>query len=323
MNKEQGNIEDDNQKLERAFESLNKEEQDVVNKITGKVNKRVRTVVGFTLLAFLKNFWWQIGLGITTVVTGAFVLLSPSTDGTPKEELTSSEKNTTEIIDPQEVTPTTQVNEEDTKLAQQPNSNEKEDLSEFLESVQEENNSFNSNEAEEKETPITIPEESEEENEVAVTEEENETPTETIQPLTVTDIEIFSELPVSGKSDAQGDKKAVTDPNIGSGVSSKGKSTSGYSESDLPKYFGGKEKLKNDINENTIGIKVTANDGRKQTSVVRFVVTTKGKVESIEILAPLTPEIDKQVEKAIQQLTSWDAGKKKWKVEYIVAITFD
>lgn len=129
----------------------------------------------------------------------------------------------------------------------------------------------------------------------------------------------LAEKEASGSSNRDFD---VTNPNIGSSVSTK--KSNGYNIEDMPSYPGGTDAL-NSYVKGRLSTKSYSIDVSNISTMVEFVVTSKGKVENIK----LQNQIDAAVEKDIREVLSnlkFNPGKKSGKkgsMHYMMALTYN
>lgn len=129
----------------------------------------------------------------------------------------------------------------------------------------------------------------------------------------------LAEKEASGSSNRGGD---VTNPNIGTSVTTK--KSNGFNLADMPSYPGGTDAL-NSYVKGRLSTKSYSIDVSNISTMVEFVVTSKGKVEDIK----LQNQVDAAVEKDIKEVLSnlkFNPGKKSGKkgsMYYMMALTYN
>lgn len=113
------------------------------------------------------------------------------------------------------------------------------------------------------------------------------------------------------ENNTNGSKK-VNDPNIGSKVITKQKSTN-YSLDDMPSYRGGDNGFISYLNRN-LNYKISLMRKEVVNSVnVQFTVTAKGEVENVEVIGEVPNSMEKEIIKVVKDAPDWQAGKKSGK----------
>ena len=96
-----------------------------------------------------------------------------------------------------------------------------------------------------------------------------------------------------------------------------------YGLSDLVSYSGGKKELEKHLFEK-LKDKVKDTDVPKRNSsiVFKFNVTAKGKVQEVNVLSLVSPELEQIIKETTLNLINWNKGKKRIPRDYTVYITF-
>lgn len=319
----------DEEFFDRAFQDLSPEDQAIVEGVTNKVNERVSKITGFTPAPSRPN-WYLFG-GVGAVLVAVVITLVMVNNNAPEEDaltnLVPVVNQDEEIADPevqdaedlQETETVENPVPEDEETPEPVNETMSADVANLISQI----NASNSGSGSDVETPVNMTED--------VTERTTETTDQVVeyhsdpqQPveMSVVSIEIFSERPILDDDKSTGNNTSVTDPNIG-GATNNGGSNATYDPDDLPSYYGGQASLKAKLLELTNHITLEDAKGDMKTSVVYFKVSNKGEIEDVQIMAPISDEIDKAVTDAVNKLPLWSKGKKKWKLEYVISITFN
>jgi hypothetical protein len=128
------------------------------------------------------------------------------------------------------------------------------------------------------------------------------------------------------KPSGKAPKRPKNPTHIGKSTTSKGHDMV-YSPGDKPSFYGGDDELTEHLKGATRDIKVVSeNPGERTSAVVRFIITSRGKVKEVEIMGNVPPHAKKEVTDAIKRMPLWKEGKKtgkKGEIEYWVSFTFN
>jgi hypothetical protein len=117
----------------------------------------------------------------------------------------------------------------------------------------------------------------------------------------------------------------VTNPNLGEPITKK-KNNPDYKLDDMPHYTGNDAGFISYLNRRLNGAVILPRNKIPHTVTVRFIVNSKGKIESSEIIGQLIPPaLEKEILNAINEAPDWQPGKlsgKKGKLEYMIAFYF-
>lgn len=93
----------------------------------------------------------------------------------------------------------------------------------------------------------------------------------------------------------------------------------------VPEFYGGDVGLKDYLTNNLSDIQRSKLPVDRKTIVIRFSVTSKGELDELEILTPVMPSVDAEIEKLMRNMPRWKPGRngKKGAVSYTVSITLD
>lgn len=312
----------DEELFNRAFQDLSPEDQAIVEGITQKVNERVGELTGYTPAPSRPNWYLYGGIGAGVIAIVLTVALWDGNEALVVDHETPASEEIEEVSPEQtneDFVPTMSPTEDvitDDGLAE--TTHEASEITEFSSTDQELPNEVadlieqinHANQSAEVETTDTQDEERVE----YVNDHQ-------VVNMSVVDVEIFSERPLLDNGGGSSNTNSVNDPHIGNATNNNNKSVS-YDPEDLPAYYGGQAALKDKVLELTKHIKLEDSSGEMKATIVYFVVNHKGKIEDLQIMAPISDEIDKQVIDAMNKLPLWGKGKKKWKLEYVISITF-
>lgn len=310
--------------FDRAYQDLSPADQAIVDRIAGRVNKKVSQRTGYVPSPTKPNWYLYggLGAGIVAVVLTVALWNSENSDEIVAEinsEEVSPQENNEAQIAPTETdvvtdNPVTEdvadVQEEAIKNYSSADQELPNEVADLINQINQQNTEQNT-----EETPLDI----EAENDGGAI--EYHTDPQVVE-MKVVDVEIFSERPILDDKDKSSNNNDVNDPNIGNATNNNNKSVT-YDPDDLPSYYGGQAALKAEVLKLTGHIKLEDNSGDLKTTVVYFKVNHKGDIEDLRIMAPINDEIDQAVTDAFDKLPLWSKGKKKWKLEYVISITFN
>lgn len=313
-----------------AFLNLNAAEFSVVQKISSSVNEKMKKVLMPPPFYLRWQIWLSVFIGLITI-TSFILLYDYNSDLAEKETKAKNESQLTRSYTHQ---PSNKINSSGKTVV-------------YSETTMDFNSENNSNEkalshslltkkdtlAEKKKTGDEKKHQDEpsdnktdeKKNNAVVTDNPNtQDPGKKSFRLWVEEVAVVSTQNLADKEAASGDGREnmdVTNPNIGSDLSKR--KTNSFNLEDMPQYKGGSEALSAYV-KGKIALKSYNLKEASVSTVVEFVVTSKGKVDEIKFQNPLDPVMEKDIREILSALT-FSPGKKSGKkgsMYYMMALMF-
>jgi hypothetical protein len=313
-----------------AFLNLKSAEFLVVEKISSSVNEKMKKVLMPPPFYLRWQIWLSVFIGLVAITS--FVLLYDYTTDLPKKESKakneshSTQSNTHEsstkinssgkpVIYSETTMNFESENHSDDNALNRSLLSKKDTLTEKKKTVDEKNiqDAPSDNKTDEKKN-----------NSVVNDHPNTQDPGKKSFRLWVEDVAVVNTQNLADKEAASGDGREnmnVTNPNIGSDLSKR--KTNSYNLEDMPQYKGGNEALSAYV-KGRIALKSYHLKESSVSTVVEFVVTSKGKVEDIKFQNPLDPVMEKDIREVLSNVT-FSPGKKSGKkgsMYYMMALMF-
>lgn len=106
------------------------------------------------------------------------------------------------------------------------------------------------------------------------------------------------------------------------GGSKAGKVDDGMQPHEMPVFYGGDEAMKTWLIRNFQNPVKDKNELKGKTTAVIFDVSSKGKIDNIEVTKSLSKELDVEVIRLVESMPQWKAASKKGTITVVLAITF-
>ena len=94
-----------------------------------------------------------------------------------------------------------------------------------------------------------------------------------------------------------------------------------YTPADVPRFNGGKAGLERYVKQKVGQIEHDKVDFGYRSVIVTFEVSPKGKVDNVQLMAGLSPELDKKTLEIIRNMPDWSPGKRV-KMKYQLAVKY-
>lgn len=330
----------DDELLREAFAGLNAESFSTVESISLRTNSKIDKLIAAPPLFQRWVFWLSVFIGVIVITFSTLYFfpknnkesLVASVDNSEESERTEikNKKKKVKSEDSKKSVESEKVSNDNTLNFNTDNStlsremlNKKEETN-HQEVLVENKTSDNSNESEMTDGPgenkITDDKKIKDEN----TQNSNTNIVKKKTRLRLSDATVLISQNLAEKeaSSSSNKNQDVTNPNIGSSVTTK--KSNGFNIEDMPSYPGGTDAL-NAYVKGRLSTKSYTIDVSNISTMVEFVVTSKGKVENIK----LQNQVDAAVEKDIREVLSnlkFNPGKKSGKkgsMHYMMALTYD
>jgi hypothetical protein len=134
-------------------------------------------------------------------------------------------------------------------------------------------------------------------------------------PLRLVEVKVISKV-----ADVGGSRKSSKGGQLGG--SKTGSVDDGMQPHEMPVFYGGDEAMKTWLIRNFQNPIKDKNALKGKTTAVIFDVSSKGKIDKIEVTKSLSKELDAEVIRLIGSMPQWKAAAKKGSITVVLAITF-
>ena len=134
-------------------------------------------------------------------------------------------------------------------------------------------------------------------------------------PLKMVEVKVISKVTAAVGSRKKGKAGEIGGSRVG-GVDD------GMQPNEMPVFYGGDEAMKTWLIRSFQNPVENKSELKGRTTAVIFDVSSKGKIDNIEITRSLSKELDAEVVRLIESMPQWKAAAKKGTITVVLAITF-